>query len=105
MAESAINGVSTKEHLETVLSRVEEAVRTELNDIKANYVQRSEYHTQVTGFYRELDRMERDNLLRTTELKEDIKSLKEDVVNEYRKNLALVGVVLGIIEFVVRVVI
>lgn len=96
------NGVSTREHLEAVLQRVESTVKDQLSDVKATYVPRSEYHAQVTSIYRELDRVDRDNERRVGELRDDINAVREDVVNENRKNLAIIGIVISVIEFAIR---
>jgi hypothetical protein len=107
MPDSSGNGVSTREHIETILGKVEATIQREVSDIKHNYVQRAEYQTAITNLYRDLDRVERDHAERFTELRGDIKSardeIRNDVVSENRKNLTLIGIGIGLIELVIKV--
>lgn len=110
---SDLNVITTREYLETILKRIETTIRTELDlirddiqDLKDNYVTKAEYESTVKAIFREIDRgaVDRKESIDSvrTSFGQSVDDLRTTIANDAKKNIALAGLLIGIIEFVSR---
>lgn len=110
------NGISTKEYIEEILSRIEGSVnqqisglREDIKHLQNNYITRHEHDAVVGQMQRDIERLEReqrDGLGRVEKLaSEELKEFKDDLRGDQNRMLGVLAFAIGAIEFVSRIVI
>lgn len=110
------NGVSTREHVEVVVFRVEQTLKQQIDGLRSdiemlqrNYVTRAEFDSVRTSLQREIDRVERQGADRMREVKDDIATrlseFKTDVTKHQERSLVIIGMVMTLVSFVVQMVV
>ena len=110
------NGVSTREHIENIIARIEGSVkeqigalREDIKHLQNNYVTRHEHDTVVDTLRRDierLDREQREGLGRVEQIAgEELKEFKDDLRSDQNRLLGLLAAGLAVFEFLSKVVI
>lgn len=111
-----IVGVSSQEYMDAALNRFEDMyredlriVRSDIETLKQNHVQRAELTNLFQSMRTDMDRIERQTDHRFSEFKTDfgkrLDEFKAEVVRSNERSLVIVGIVLAIVTSIVQLVI
>jgi hypothetical protein len=116
MTGSPSNGVSTREHIEQIIARIErsvtekfDALREDIKHLQANYVTRHEYDAVVGQLQRDVERLDREQRASFSHAEktasDELREFKDDLRADQNRLFAVIGVGFAILQIILSLLI